>query len=327
MFVCLSVCDFMSDNNNNANTQNYFYKDFEGEELGPFSYAEMRDWWDGNYFDPQLLIRKECETAFTPISEHPKEFPPSHNVTNTNKKEEEEEKPQQPQGDHHQQTSHPLPPPPPPPDSEDEDNSVNTANDDTPLPPPPPKKPHTSEDNFYYKDKAGQIQGPFPLEQMKAWTHAGFFPRRHLVAVGAESEFRPIEQFPALLAAFPGDAAQDARTAAEVSNYQAQQVNAFSFYQQYHQQRMAAEEQRLKQRVAELGATSEQQYLAIGKFNSLTGAFQDDYSGPFNEADRELSDYLDIDKYQEFRREHQRLLDLGLARTKKPKKPKEPKKG
>ena len=309
-------------------SQNYFYKDFEGEELGPFSYEEMREWWDGNYFDPQLLVKKEGEAEFTPISDRPEEFPPLESTTEAEPashtgSDEKEHKSEENEKAQDESSPLPPPPPPPPPDSDEEEEDDDEA---PPPPPPPPAKKFCPENYYYYKDKEGKIQGPFPLEQMKAWTHAGFFPKGHLVAVGADSEFLPIEQYPDLLAAFPGNAEQDARTAAEVSNFQAQQMNAFNFYMQYQQQRVAAEEQRLKQRVAELGGTSEQQYLAIGKFNSLTGAFQDSYSGPFNGADRELSDYLDLDRYQELRREHQRLVDLGLAQTRKPKKPKEQKK-
>lgn len=304
-------------------SQNYFYKDFEGEELGPFSYEEMRAWWDGNYFDPQLLVKKEGEAEFTPISDRPEEFPPLVATTETEtdgdaeKEQKTKEDDDKDASDESSSSSPPPPPPPPPPDSDEEEEEDD---EEAPPPPPPPAKKSCPE-NYYYKDKEGKIQGPFPLEQMKAWTHAGFFPKGHPVAIGADSEFLPIEEYPDLLSAFPGNAEQDARTTAEISNFQAQQMNAFNFYMQYQQQRVAAEEQRLKQRVAELGGTSSQQYLAIGKFNSLTGAFQDSYSGPFNGADRELSDYLDLDRYQEVRREHQRLVELGLAQTKKPKKP------
>lgn len=306
-------------------SQNYFYKDFEGEELGPFSYAEMRGWWDGNYFDPELLIRKEGETEFTPISDHPEDFPPLENNKTINTETATQENIEHDKEKEHEDTSLPLPPPPPPDSEEEEDDD----DDDAPPPPPPPTKKLCEEkvpEDYYYKDNEGKIQGPFQLEQMKAWTYAGFFPHGHLVAAGADSEFLPIEQHPALLSAFPENAEQDAQTVAEISNFQAQQMNAFNFYQQYQQQRVAKEEQWLRQRVAELGGTPDQQYLAIAKFNSLTGVFQKNYSGPFNDADRELSEYLDLDKYQESRREHQRLVELGLANTRKPRKPKDQKK-
>ena len=47
----------------------WYYKDPKGQEHGPFSEENMRMWFNQNYFEPSLLIRKESEKNFAPLHE------------------------------------------------------------------------------------------------------------------------------------------------------------------------------------------------------------------------------------------------------------------
>eukprot|EP01120_Amphizonella_sp_Union-15-10_P000721 TRINITY_DN10751_c0_g1_i1.p1 TRINITY_DN10751_c0_g1~~TRINITY_DN10751_c0_g1_i1.p1 ORF type:complete len:279 (-),score=71.00 TRINITY_DN10751_c0_g1_i1:84-920(-) len=47
----------------------WLYLDAEGKRQGPFSTIEMKEWWIGGFFDPNLLVKRVQENDYLKISE------------------------------------------------------------------------------------------------------------------------------------------------------------------------------------------------------------------------------------------------------------------
>ena len=45
----------------------WLYKDPQGEIQGPFSYTDMKKWYEAGYFTMDLMVRRVCDVVFLPL--------------------------------------------------------------------------------------------------------------------------------------------------------------------------------------------------------------------------------------------------------------------
>lgn len=171
----------------------FYYRDFEGVEMGPFTLAKMRAWHRAGYFAPELPVRREGTDDFVPISDLAAS------------------------GVFDQATK-------PRPKEEDTKAAATEQPEEFVVARPPQPQQQTEEKSGYlYKDARGEIFGPFSREKMCLWVAAGFLAADVPVALVAaaastsEREFRPLSQHAELLAAMPQP--QQAQQAAEPSEF------------------------------------------------------------------------------------------------------------
>lgn len=153
----------------------WYYKDPKGQEHGPFSEENMRMWFNQNYFEPSLLIRKESEKNFAPLHEVDPAF--TRPVPLPSKVEPF----QAPVPVKAEPTSTPqpvVPTQPVVPQQVPQKRKLDDTGFAEPLAKKPkpkkvPPKSTSAEEQWIYLDNSKNIQGPFPTSTMRGWWESG----------------------------------------------------------------------------------------------------------------------------------------------------------
>jgi len=154
----------------------WYYKDPKGQEHGPFPEENMRMWFNQNYFEASLLIRKQSEKNFAPLHEVNPAFTKPVPLPS---KVEPFEAPVAVKAEPTSTPKHVVPTQPVFPQLQvpqkrnlDDTGFAEPLAKKPKLKKVPPKSP-SAEDQWIYIDNSKNIQGPFPTSTMRGWWESG----------------------------------------------------------------------------------------------------------------------------------------------------------
>ncbi|XP_014261265.1 GRB10-interacting GYF protein 2-like isoform X2 [Cimex lectularius] len=67
--LAADLAKLMEDEEDEKKGKQWFYRDPQGEIQGPFSCAEMAEWFQTGYFSLNLLVRRACDTHYAPLGD------------------------------------------------------------------------------------------------------------------------------------------------------------------------------------------------------------------------------------------------------------------